>query len=84
VAPPDLRDPAQSAAYRQELRGVGLRLRRWGIGIALAGALLVLLHRKGVDAVPLWLGVGVLGIGVLVTIAAMSTRAAYHRLRMRN
>jgi hypothetical protein len=32
---------------------------------------------------PLWLGVGVLGIGVLVTIAAISTRTAYHRLRMR-
>ncbi|MDV3455464.1 hypothetical protein RZN05_00595 [Sphingomonas sp. HF-S4] len=84
MAAPDLRDPVQRAAYHQELRGVALRLRRSGIGIALVGAMLVLLHRKGVEAVPLWLGVGVLGIGVLVTIAALSTRAAYHRLRMRN
>lgn len=82
LAPPDLKDPAQRAAYHRELRGVALRLRRTGIGVSLAGALLVLLHRKGV-AVPLWLGVGVLGVGVLVTIAAISTRAAYHRLRMR-
>lgn len=82
VAPPDLKDPAQRAAYHRELRGVALRLRRTGIGISLAGALLVLLHRKGVT-LPLWLGVGVLGVGVLVTIAAISTRAAYHRLRMR-
>jgi hypothetical protein len=83
VAPPDLKDPAERAAYHCELRGVALRLRRTGIGVSLAGALLVLLHRKGVETVPLWLGVGVLGIGVLVTIAAISTRAAYHRLRMR-
>jgi len=83
VAPPDLKDPVQRAAYHRELRGVALRLRRTGIGVSLAGALLVLLHRKGMEALPLWLGVGVLGIGVLVTIAAISTRAAYHRLRMR-
>ncbi|WBY09685.1 hypothetical protein PIB19_10585 [Sphingomonas sp. 7/4-4] len=83
MAPPDLKDPAERAAYHRELRGVALRLRRAGIGVSLAGALLVLLHRKGVETVPLWLGVGVLGIGVLVTIAAISTRAAYHRLRMR-
>lgn len=84
MAPPDLKDPLQRAAYHQELHGVALRLRRSGIGIALVGAMLVLFHRKGVEAVPLWLGVGVIGIGVLVTIAALSTRAAYHRLRMRN
>ncbi|AQR73866.1 hypothetical protein [Sphingomonas sp. LM7] len=84
MAAPDLKDPAQRAAYHKELRGVAVRLRRAGIGVALAGALLVLLHRKGVEAVPLSLGVGVLGIGVLVTIAALSTRAAYHRLRMRS
>ena len=83
MAPPDLKDPAQRMAYRQELHGVALRLRRTGIGLSLAGALLVLAQRKGI-AVPLWLGVGVLGIGVLIVIAALSTRAAYHRLRMRN
>ena len=83
MAPPDLRDPAQRAAYHRELRGVGLRMRRWGIGIALAGALLVLAWRRGL-AVPLWAGVGVLGIGVLVLVAAISTRATYHRLRMRS
>lgn len=84
MAPPDLKDPAQRAAYRQELRGVALGLRRTGIALSLAGALLVPAQRKGVEAVPLWLGVGVLGIGVLIVIAAISTRAAYHRLRMRN
>ncbi|ATY32324.1 hypothetical protein [Sphingomonas psychrotolerans] len=82
MAPPDLKDPAQSAAYRRELGGVALRMRRWGIGISLAGALLVLAYRRGF-AVPLWAGAGVLGIGVLVLIAAISTRATYHRLRMR-
>lgn len=83
MAPPDLKDPLQRAAYRQELAGIGLRMRRWGIGISLAGALLVLAYRRGL-AVPLWAGVGVLGIGVLVLVAAISTRATYHRLRMRS
>jgi hypothetical protein len=83
MAAPDLGDPAQRAAYHRELKRVGAGPRRAGIAVALAGAVLVLAHRKGV-VVPLWLGVGVLGIGVLVTIAALSTRAAYHRLRMRN
>ena len=83
MAAPDLNDPAQRAAYRKELSGIGLRMRRWGIGLSLAGALLVLGFRRGL-AVPLWLGVGVLGAGLLVLIAAISTRAAYHRLRMRH
>lgn len=82
MAAPDLEDPAQRAAYHRELRGVARPMRRWGIGISLAGALLVLAYRKGL-AVPLWIGAGVLGIGVLVLIAAISTRATYHRLRMR-
>lgn len=84
MAAPDLEDPEQRAAYRRELRGIAVGPRRAGILVALTGALLVLAHRKGVAAVPLWLGVGVLGIGVLVLIAAVSTRAAYHRARMRN
>ena len=82
MAAPDLRDPAQRAAYHRELGGVALRMRRWGIAISLVGALLVLAYRQGV-AVPLCVGAGVLGIGVLVLIAAISTRATYHRLRMR-
>ena len=83
MAPPDLKDPVQNAAYRRELAGIGLRMRRWGIALSLIGALLVLAWRQNLP-VPLWLGVGVLGIGLLVLIAAISTRAAYHRLRMRN
>lgn len=83
MAAPDLNDPMQRAAYHKELAGIGLRMRRWGIGLSLVGALLVLAARRGA-AVPLWIGGGVLGIGVLVLIAALSTRATYHRLRMRN
>ncbi|TGX50139.1 hypothetical protein E5A73_17095 [Sphingomonas gei] len=78
MAAPDLKDPA----YRRELGGVALRMRRWGIGISLGGALLVLACRRGFG-VPLWVGAGVLGLGILVLIAAISTRATYHRLRTR-
>lgn len=84
MAAPDLNDPEQRTAYRQELRGIAVGPRRAGILVALAGALLVLAHRKGIAEIPLWIGVGVVGIGVLILIAAVSTRAAYHRARMRN
>jgi hypothetical protein len=81
---PNLSDPAERAAYQRELAGVGLRSRRIGIVMAVAGALLVLAHKRGFDALPVWVGAGVLGLGMLTTIAAVSTRAAYHRLRMRH
>lgn len=83
MAPPDLTDPAQRAAYARELAGVARGIRRMGIVLAAAGAVLLLLQRREVAAVPLWLAASVLGTGLMLTITALAARARYHALRMR-
>lgn len=84
MAPPNLKDPADADAYRDELAGVGRGIRLAGVLLAALGAVLVLLHRKEVLPVPIWLGVIVLGAGVMLIITAVAARARYHQLRMRN
>ncbi|WP_448663554.1 hypothetical protein ACG3SL_02455 [Sphingomonas sp. CJ20] len=83
MAPPNLKDPADAEAYRTELAGVGRGIRLAGVLIATLGAILVLLHRKGWVPVPIWLGVIVLGAGVMLMITAVAARSRYHQLRMR-
>lgn len=82
MARPNLKDPAEQAAYRRELAGVARRLRLTGLMIALAGAVLVLLTRRALVPVPLWAAVIVLGAGMMLMITANATRSRYHRLRM--
>lgn len=83
MAPPDLTDPAQRAAYARELAGVARGIRRTGIALAAAGAVLMLLQQRALAAVPLWLAASVLGAGLMLTITALAARARYHALRMR-
>lgn len=82
MARPNLKDPAEQAAYRRELAGVARRLRLAGLFVALAGALLVLFVRREVVPLPLWAAVIVLGAGMMLMITANATRSRYHRLRM--
>ena len=82
MARPNLKDPAEQAAYRRELAGVARRLRLAGLFVALAGALLVLFVRREVVPLPLWPAVIVLGAGMMLMITANATRSRYHRLRM--
>lgn len=82
MAKPDLKDPAQRAAYARELAGVMPRLRLVGLLTAAAGALLVALARRGVVPLPIWAAALVLGIGMMLTLTAIATRARYHALRM--
>ncbi|MBO9621332.1 MAG: hypothetical protein J7500_01340 [Sphingomonas sp.] len=82
MARPNLKDPQQRAAYGRELAGVVPRLRLVGILVAAAGALLVLLVRRGLVWLPLWAAAVVLGIGAMLTLTAIATRARYHALRM--
>lgn len=82
MSPPDLNDPAQRAAYRQELRGVARGLRLSGLWTAVAGLLLIATWRSGVG-VPLWLAASVAGLGAMLMISGMAARTRYHALRMR-
>ncbi|AJP71021.1 hypothetical protein [Sphingomonas hengshuiensis] len=82
MAAPDLNDPAQRAAYARELAGVARRIRLAGVVLAVIGAVLMLLQRRGFDAVPLWLAASVMGAGAMLMVTAIAARRRYHRLRM--
>lgn len=80
---PDLDDPAERAAYRQELRGVARGVRLAGLWLAAAGLALVVAARREWFPVPLWIAFGVAGFGAMLTITGMAARSRYHALRMR-
>lgn len=82
MAPPNLKDPAERAAYRAELAGVARGIRLVGVLLAAAGALLVAAAKRGAP-VPMWLACSVLGFGVMLLITAGAARSRYNQLRMR-
>ncbi len=83
MAAPNLKDPAERAAYRRELAGVARGIRLSGIGLAALGAVLVALQRRGMLEVPIWLAGSVLGFGLMLMITGIAARTRYHALRMR-
>lgn len=83
MAPPDLKNPAERAAYRRELQGVARGVRLSGLWLAAAGALLLAARRFEWFDVPLWLAFAVLGLGVMLSITGIAARTRYHSLRMR-
>ncbi|RYE01396.1 MAG: hypothetical protein EOP61_11370 [Sphingomonadales bacterium] len=83
MAPPDLKDPAQRAAYARELRGVARGVRLAGLWLAAAGALLLVARRFQWLDVPLWLAASVVGLGAMLMITGIAARTRYHVLRMR-
>lgn len=83
MAPPNLKDPAERAAYRRELAGIARGIRLSGVGLAALGAILVLLHRREIIALPLWLAIAVLGAGLMLMVTGIAARTRYHALRMR-
>ncbi len=83
MAPPDLKDPGERAAYRRELQGVARGVRLAGLWLAAGGAGLLAARRFGWFDVPIWAGFAVLGLGVMLMITGIATRTRYHALRMR-
>lgn len=83
MAPPNLKDPTERAAYLREVQGVARGVRLAGLWLAAAGAGLLLARRFDWLGVPLWLAFTVLGIGVMLMITGISARTRYHSLRMR-
>lgn len=83
MAPPNLKDPAERAAYRRELAGIARGIRLSGIGLAALGAILVLLRRRELLEVPMWLAASILGAGIMLMITSIAARTRYHTLRMR-
>lgn len=84
MAAPNLKDPAERAAYQRELHGVARGVRLSGLWLAAAGAGLLVARRFHWFEAPLWLVFSVLGLGVMLTITGIAARARYHGLRMRD
>lgn len=81
--PPNLNDPAELAAYRQELRQVVRGLRYGSIGVTIVGAVIALLRAKVWPGMPILVPLVVISLGVTLMITAIAFRTAYHARRMR-
>jgi predicted transporter len=84
---PDLSTRAGRRAYRHELRMVAVRPRRVGLGLLLAGLVVMALPlAAGIHAIagfsPQFLGLAMAALGVPFLIAGMALRTRYHRRRM--
>ena len=82
---PDLETEEGRAAYRRELRGVGLPVRAAGLALILLAAVFVVLASRGMlglseDAVVI--GYGMLAFGWALVITAVFIRTRHHRQRM--
>jgi membrane protein YdbS with pleckstrin-like domain len=82
---PNLNDPAEAAAYRQELRRV-MRVPRI-IGfllVAIGAALVVYAQRSGINGPLKPIGFGILALGWLNLFAIIYYRTRYHKARMKD
>jgi hypothetical protein len=82
MAPPDLSDPAQRAAYRRELLGIARPIRYLGVAMAVVGATLLVIDAT-VTPLPKGLPWAVIGAAFVLMLAAIAMRARYHNRRMR-
>ena len=83
IAPPDLNDPVQRAAYQRELRGVARPLRHTAVSFALLGVALAIVRRQWFPDMPAIVPVAALALGVLNMVAGVVIRTRYHQARMR-
>jgi hypothetical protein len=83
MAPPDLKDPVQRAAYQRELAGVAQGLRRSGVALAVIGAGVALVRLYWWREMPVWAPAGLIGVGLMAMVSAIAARSRYHQLRMR-
>jgi len=83
LSAPDLKDPAERAAYLRELRGVARGVRLAGLWLAAIGGGLLAALRYGWLDVPLWLAYSVIGVGAMLMVTGIAARTRYHALRMR-
>ena len=83
MAAPNLKDPAERAAYRQELQGVARGVRYSGIGLAALGAVLAVIRSLYWRAMPEWLPLSVIIAAFVLMGAAIMIRTRYHARRMK-
>ncbi len=81
--PPDLSDPAQLVAYRKELRGVARWSRYSGVGLAMIGAVLLVLRSRHVIAVHVLVPILIIVAAIVLMSVAILKRSVHHARRMR-
>jgi hypothetical protein len=82
---PDLETEDGRAAYRRELRRVGLPLRLGGLGLIVLGAILAVMARTGflgVDNRVMPFAYAGLALGWALVLAAIFIRTRHHRRRL--
>ena len=79
---PNLNDPAERRAYRQELMGVSKGLRWSGVALALLGSALILVNAYWLP-IPNLATWGVIVAGFVLMGLGISARTRYHKQRMR-
>jgi hypothetical protein len=82
MAPPDLSDPVQRAAYRRELLGIARPIRYLGVALAVVGAVMIVIDAR-VTPLPKGLPWVVMGAALVLMLAAIAMRGRYHNRRMR-
>ncbi|MES2097423.1 MAG: hypothetical protein V4459_11760 [Pseudomonadota bacterium] len=80
--PPNLNDPAELAAYRQELRGVARGVRLSGVTLAVVGALIAIARAWWMPSIPKLVTLIVIAAAVMLMLTGVALRAAYHKHRM--
>lgn len=80
--PPNLKDPAQLAAYRAELRGYRVGFRRLAVGVTVLGALYLIARVQLRLDWPGWPGRAAVAIGIVLMLTAIVLRTRYHRARI--
>ncbi len=80
---PNLDDPAERAAYRQELRRLMRVPRILGFLLVLAGTgIIIYAQRAGIQGPLKPIGFGVMGVGWLNLLLILYFQSRYHRARM--
>lgn len=81
--PPNLKDAAELAAYRKELRGVAPVWRYTGIALAVIGAAVMIARSRGLLAVHVLVPILIIVAAIVVMSIAILHRSLYHARRMR-
>ena len=82
MAKPNLNDPAERAAYRQELAGVARGVRYSGVGLAAVGALLAVIRSLYWREMPKWIPLLVIVAAFVLMSVAILIRVRHHARRM--
>jgi uncharacterized membrane protein len=81
--PPNLSDPVELTAYRQELRGVARGVRSGGVLLAVLGAIAAAVRAWALPTIPALVPLVIVALAALLMLTGIALRTAYHVRRMK-